>query len=55
MDFHVDADLVNALHEMSTNPSHEERVRDAAGEALMEILVALRDDAICEQNEDDDD
>ena len=55
MDFHVDADLLKELHTMSTDDANEQDVREAASQALMEILVALRDDAILEQNEDDDD
>jgi hypothetical protein len=54
MDFMVDADLLKELHTLSTTSANDEKVREAAEEALMEILVALRDDAICEQNEDED-
>ena len=55
MDFHIDADLLRQLHGMSTEGANAEKVKVAAEEALMEILVALRDDAILEQNEDEDD
>lgn len=55
MDFHVDADLLKELHTMSTDDTIAQDVRQAAAQALMEILVALRDDAILEQNEDEDD
>ena len=55
MDFHIDADLLKELHTMSVNGANDQKVKTAAEEALMEILVALRDDAILEQNEDEDD
>jgi hypothetical protein len=54
MDFHIDADLLKELHKLSTTESNEQKVREAADDALMEILAALRDDAILEQNEEDD-
>jgi len=51
MDFMVDADMLKTLSAMAEEGGE---VGDAAREALMEILVALRDEAILQQNEEED-